>query len=67
LTGSLSADTQANKPFLDLRADDVGMILLQIVNARRKLYQFAVLKILCEARAERRRYKSTRISYEKQL
>jgi hypothetical protein len=62
-----STDTRVNEPFLDLSAYGVGMILLQIVDTRRELYQPAVLKTLHEDPSECGRYEGTRISYKKQL
>jgi len=67
LTDLLSADTQVNQPLLDLRADYVGMILLQIMNARRKLDKSAVCKTLRKAPAECWRDERARISHEKQF
>jgi len=67
VTDLLSADTQVNQPLLDLRADYVGMILLQIMNARGKLDNSAVCKTLRKAPAECWRDERARISHEKQF
>ena len=37
---------QFEEPFFDIRADDISVILLQVVQARAELHQSAVLKLL---------------------
>lgn len=53
------------EPFFDIGADNIRMILLQVVNARAKLHHSAVLKPLRKALSESRRYQSAWISREK--
>ena len=60
-------NTQSNKPLLDLRADDAGMVLLQIVNTGRKLYQPAILQTLHKILSEGGRHKGSGISHKKQF
>ena len=56
-----------NEPFFDISANDIGMILLQVVQARAKVHHSAVLKLLRKTRSESWRYQSAWISHEEQL
>jgi hypothetical protein len=60
-------DSQFDEPFFDIGADDIGMVLLQVVKTGAKLHQFSVLQSLRKGLSEGRRYQGTRISCEKQL
>jgi hypothetical protein len=57
--------SQFDEPFFDIGADNIRMILLQVVNSRAKLHHSAVLKPLRKALSESRRYQSAWISREK--
>jgi hypothetical protein len=48
-------NSQFDEPFFDIGADDIRMILLQVVNARAKLHHSAVLKPLRKALSKSRR------------
>ena len=45
-------NSQFDEPFFDIGADDIRMILLQVMNARAKLYHSAVLKPLRKVLSE---------------
>jgi len=60
-------NSQVDQPFSDRGADDLRVILLQVVKAGGKLHNSAVLEALRKVLSEGRRYQSAWISHEKQL
>jgi hypothetical protein len=61
----VGTNSQFDEPFFDIGADDIRMILLQVVNTRAKLHHSAVLKPLRKALSDGRRYQSASIACEK--
>ena len=60
-------NSKIDEPFFYIRANNIGMVLLQIVKAGFKLYPSAVLEALCKAVGKCGLYQCAGISHEQQF